>query len=105
MVLLPQVYAVYFKTNRRLIREYPTLSNYTAEIYQMPGKLLFCLDSSDSLSSTCLHVKRVPVVLPSSVKSSILVCSQYNPALTCIKAVWHNPTASAQLTLKSSSRK
>ena len=35
-----QVYAVYFKTNRRLIREYANLRNYTAEIYQMPGKPL-----------------------------------------------------------------
>lgn len=35
-----QVYAVYFKTNRRLIREYPNLRNYTAEIYQMSGKWL-----------------------------------------------------------------
>ena len=32
-----QVYAVYFKCNKRLIREYPNLRNYTAEIYQMPG--------------------------------------------------------------------
>lgn len=32
-----QVYAVYFKANRQLIREYENLRNYTAEIYQMPG--------------------------------------------------------------------
>ena len=35
--MLLQVYAVYFKCNKRLIREYPNLRNYTAEIYQMPG--------------------------------------------------------------------
>ena len=37
-VLFLQVYAVYFKSNRQLIREFENLRNYTAEIYQMPGK-------------------------------------------------------------------
>lgn len=37
LIRFDEVYAVYFKTNRRLIREYPNLKNYTAEIYQMPG--------------------------------------------------------------------
>lgn len=36
-IVYMQVYAVYFKCNKRLIREYPNLRNYTAEIYQMPG--------------------------------------------------------------------
>ena len=37
-MLFLQVYAVYFKANRQLIREFENLKNYTAEIYQMPGK-------------------------------------------------------------------
>ena len=41
-VLASQVYAVYFKANRQLIREYENLRNYTAEIYQMPGVLKLC---------------------------------------------------------------
>ena len=36
-----QVYAVYFKCNKHLIREYPNLKNYTAEIYQMPGEHVY----------------------------------------------------------------
>ncbi|KAL0037851.1 hypothetical protein WJX79_001928 [Trebouxia sp. C0005] len=37
LIRFDEVYAVYFKCNKRLIREYPNLRNYTAEIYQMPG--------------------------------------------------------------------
>lgn len=32
-----QVYVVYFKTNKKFIREYPNLLNYVRDIYQMPG--------------------------------------------------------------------
>ena len=31
---------VYFKTNGKQIHEYPHISNYVKEIYQMPGGLL-----------------------------------------------------------------
>ncbi|XP_021729718.1 uncharacterized protein LOC110696668 [Chenopodium quinoa] len=31
------VYAVYFKRNKKLIREYPNLFNYTKDIFQIPG--------------------------------------------------------------------
>lgn len=33
-----QVYVVYFKTNKRAIHEYPNLSNYVRDLYQMPGE-------------------------------------------------------------------
>ena len=32
-----QVYAVHFKCNKKLLREYPNLFNYTKDIYQIPG--------------------------------------------------------------------
>ncbi|XP_020591801.1 uncharacterized protein LOC110032492 [Phalaenopsis equestris] len=32
-----EVYAVHFKCNKKLIREYPKLFNYTKDIYQIPG--------------------------------------------------------------------
>lgn len=32
-----EIYYVYFKTNRKLLREFPNLINFTREIYQMPG--------------------------------------------------------------------
>ena len=32
-----EVYVVYFKTNGALIRDYPNISNYVRELYQMPG--------------------------------------------------------------------
>ena len=34
---LLQVYVVYFKTNKKMIREYPNLLNYTKDMYQQPG--------------------------------------------------------------------
>ena len=34
-----QVYVVYFKCNRNLIREMPNVKNYVREIYQLPGTL------------------------------------------------------------------
>jgi len=37
LVRFDEVYVVYFKTNRRCIREYPNLSNYTRDVYQQPG--------------------------------------------------------------------
>lgn len=32
-----QVYVVYFKCNKKCIREYPNLREYTKELYAMPG--------------------------------------------------------------------
>lgn len=37
LIRFDEVYYVYFKCNKRNIREYPHLQNYTREIYQMPG--------------------------------------------------------------------
>lgn len=37
LIRFDEVYVVYFKTNRRCIREYPNLHNFVKEIYQMPG--------------------------------------------------------------------
>jgi putative glutathione S-transferase len=37
LIRFDEVYAVYFKCNKKLIREYPNLKNYVREIYQMPG--------------------------------------------------------------------
>ncbi|OMP11442.1 hypothetical protein CCACVL1_00518 [Corchorus capsularis] len=31
------VYVVHFKCNKKLLREYPNLFNYTKDIYQVPG--------------------------------------------------------------------
>ncbi|KAH9747354.1 GST C-terminal domain-containing protein [Citrus sinensis] len=44
-----EVYAVHFKCNKKLLREYPNLFNYTKDIYQIP-----------SMSSTVnmQHIKR-----------------------------------------------
>ncbi|KAL0910235.1 hypothetical protein M5K25_021195 [Dendrobium thyrsiflorum] len=33
----PWVYSVHFKCNKKLLREYPNLFNYTKDIYQIPG--------------------------------------------------------------------
>lgn len=33
------VYVVYFKCNRNFIHEFPHMSNYTKELYSMPGEL------------------------------------------------------------------
>lgn len=35
LIRFDEVYAVYFKTNRKLIREYPNLLDYTREVFQM----------------------------------------------------------------------
>lgn len=32
-----QVYTVHFKCNKKLLREYPNLFNYTKDIFQIPG--------------------------------------------------------------------
>ncbi|KAJ0629393.1 putative glutathione S-transferase Omega/GSH, glutathione S-transferase domain superfamily [Helianthus annuus] len=32
-----QVYAVHFKCNKKLLREYPNLFNYTKDLFQIPG--------------------------------------------------------------------
>jgi len=37
LVRFDEVYVVYFKTNRKCVREYPNLFNFTKEVYQMPG--------------------------------------------------------------------
>eukprot|EP00534_Pseudo-nitzschia_fraudulenta_P005008 CAMPEP_0201125510 /NCGR_PEP_ID=MMETSP0850-20130426/21699_1 /ASSEMBLY_ACC=CAM_ASM_000622 /TAXON_ID=183588 /ORGANISM="Pseudo-nitzschia fraudulenta, Strain WWA7" /LENGTH=341 /DNA_ID=CAMNT_0047393559 /DNA_START=386 /DNA_END=1411 /DNA_ORIENTATION=- len=37
LIRFDEVYAVHFKTNKKMIREYPNLFNFTKEIYQMPG--------------------------------------------------------------------
>uniref|UniRef100_A0A0D9VFI5 GST C-terminal domain-containing protein n=1 Tax=Leersia perrieri TaxID=77586 RepID=A0A0D9VFI5_9ORYZ len=37
LIRFDEVYAVHFKCNKRLIREYPNLFNYTKDIYQIPG--------------------------------------------------------------------
>eukprot|EP00252_Welwitschia_mirabilis_P000336 TRINITY_DN1036_c0_g1_i2.p1 TRINITY_DN1036_c0_g1~~TRINITY_DN1036_c0_g1_i2.p1 ORF type:complete len:322 (+),score=49.85 TRINITY_DN1036_c0_g1_i2:441-1406(+) len=49
LIRFDEVYSVHFKCNKRLIREYPNLFNYTKDIYQIPG-----------ISSTVVmdHIKR-----------------------------------------------
>ncbi|EOY27559.1 Glutathione S-transferase family protein isoform 2 [Theobroma cacao] len=37
LIRFDEVYAVHFKCNKKLLREYPNLFNYTKEIYQIPG--------------------------------------------------------------------
>jgi len=37
LVRFDEVYVVYFKTNRKCIREYPALFNYTKDVFQYPG--------------------------------------------------------------------
>ncbi|XP_021747354.1 uncharacterized protein LOC110713198 isoform X2 [Chenopodium quinoa] len=37
LIRFDEVYAVYFKCNKKLIREYPNLFNYTKDIFQIPG--------------------------------------------------------------------
>lgn len=37
LIRFDEVYAVHFKCNKKLIREYPNLFNYTKDIYQIPG--------------------------------------------------------------------
>lgn len=37
LIRFDEVYTVHFKTNRRMIREYPNLLNYTRELYQLPA--------------------------------------------------------------------
>mmetsp|Transcript_20832 Transcript_20832/g.45646 ORF Transcript_20832/g.45646 Transcript_20832/m.45646 type:complete len:339 (-) Transcript_20832:206-1222(-) len=37
LVRFDEVYVVYFKTNRRCLREYPNLFNYTKDVFQQPG--------------------------------------------------------------------
>lgn len=34
LVRFDEVYVVYFKTNKKCIREYPNISNYVREVYQ-----------------------------------------------------------------------
>ncbi|XP_058101208.1 uncharacterized protein LOC131245635 [Magnolia sinica] len=37
LIRFDEVYAVHFKCNKKLIREYPNLFNYTKDIFQIPG--------------------------------------------------------------------
>ncbi|OAY83876.1 Glutathionyl-hydroquinone reductase YqjG [Ananas comosus] len=37
LIRFDEVYAVHFKCNKRLLREYPNLFNYIKDIYQIPG--------------------------------------------------------------------
>lgn len=37
LIRFDEVYVVYFKANKKLIVQYPNLSNYTRDIYQTPG--------------------------------------------------------------------
>ena len=36
LIRFDEVYVVYFKTNKKAIREYPHLKNYVRELYQIP---------------------------------------------------------------------
>lgn len=37
LIRFDEVYAVHFKCNKKLLREYPNLFNYTKDIFQVPG--------------------------------------------------------------------
>ncbi|XP_074280604.1 uncharacterized protein LOC141605640 isoform X2 [Silene latifolia] len=37
LIRFDEVYVVYFKCNKKLVREYPNLFNYTKDIFQVPG--------------------------------------------------------------------
>lgn len=37
LIRFDEVYAVHFKCNKKLIREYPNIFNYTKDIFQIPG--------------------------------------------------------------------
>ncbi|KAJ0097508.1 hypothetical protein Patl1_27180 [Pistacia atlantica] len=37
LIRFDEVYAVHFKCNKKLIREYPNLFNYTKDVFQIPG--------------------------------------------------------------------
>ncbi|KAK8964633.1 hypothetical protein KSP40_PGU020481 [Platanthera guangdongensis] len=37
LIRFDEVYTVHFKCNKKLIREYPNLFNYTKDVYQIPG--------------------------------------------------------------------
>ncbi|KAI3973904.1 hypothetical protein MKX01_030480 [Papaver californicum] len=37
LIRFDEVYAVHFKCNKKLLREYPNLFNYTKDIFQIPG--------------------------------------------------------------------
>lgn len=49
LIRFDPVYIVYFKTDRRAIREYPALADYVRDLYQTPG-----IKESVSI----LHIKR-----------------------------------------------
>ncbi|KAK1415015.1 hypothetical protein QVD17_30784 [Tagetes erecta] len=37
LIRFDEVYAVHFKCNKKLLREYPNLFNYTKDLFQIPG--------------------------------------------------------------------
>jgi len=37
LVRFDEVYIVYFKTNKKAIKDYPNIMEFTREIYQLPG--------------------------------------------------------------------
>ncbi|XP_065853001.1 uncharacterized protein [Euphorbia lathyris] len=49
LIRFDEVYAVHFKCNKKLLREYPNLFNYTKDIFQIPG-----MSSSVNME----HIKR-----------------------------------------------
>lgn len=49
LIRFDEVYAVHFKCNKKLLREYPNLFNYTKDIFQLPG-----ISSSVNMD----HIKR-----------------------------------------------
>ncbi|KAF7112313.1 hypothetical protein RHSIM_RhsimUnG0242200 [Rhododendron simsii] len=49
LIRFDEVYAVYFKCNKKLLREFPNLFNYTKDIFQIPG-----MSSSVNME----HIKR-----------------------------------------------
>ncbi|XP_019423743.1 PREDICTED: uncharacterized protein LOC109332991 isoform X1 [Lupinus angustifolius] len=50
LIRFDEVYAVHFKCNKKLLREYPNLFNYTKDIFQIPG-----ISSSVNMQHIKLH--------------------------------------------------
>ncbi|KAF1862221.1 hypothetical protein Lal_00026745 [Lupinus albus] len=53
LIRFDEVYAVHFKCNKKLLREYPNLFNYTKDIFQIPG-----ISSSVNMEHIKLHYYR-----------------------------------------------
>ena len=87
-----QVYAVYFKCNKRLIREYPNLRNYTSEIYQMPGNgIVWYAHLSQQFSShACKHDKLAVSGIALYTYIHMHLTSQHFSCQSCCAHVaWH----------------